>query len=239
MPNRSRRYGEARKLVEERDYEPEEALQLLKKMANAKFNETVELHMYLNADPRKQNQQIRETTALPKGTGKKTRLVVFANAEHAEAAKAAGADYVADDELIAKIEKGWVDFDAAVASQDMMPRIAKLGRVLGRRGLMPSPRSGTVVKPEDLVGAVEAARRGRIELRMDKTACIHAAIGASSFEPQDLLENLRAVCGAIFNAKPSDVKGSLVKSASVCATMSPAVKLDVEKLEKLAVGDGS
>lgn len=234
MPKRSRRYKEASaKLEEQRAYSSDEAVELLLAMPKAKFDEAVELHLHINADPKLQGQQIRETAALPKGTGKQVKVIAFTTGEYAAAVKDAGADYVADDEMIDKIEKGWVDFDVAVASQDMMPKIAKLGRVLGRKGLMPNPRTGTVVKPEDVAKAVDAARKGRIELRLDKTSCIHASIGVRSFEKQDLLDNLSAVCETIVRARPEDIKGNLLKSATLCTTMGPAIKLQVDELEKM------
>lgn len=233
MPKRSRRHEQAKTLVKEQLYSPNEAVQLLKQFPKVKFDETVELHIHINADPKLQSQQIRETTTLPKGTGKKVRVIAFTTGEYAQAAQDAGADYVADDEIVAKIEKGWTEFDVAVASQDMMPKIAKLGRVLGRKGLMPNPRTGTVVKSEDIAAAVDAARKGRIELRMDKTSCIHTSIGVSSFEEQDLLDNLGAVCGTVIRAKPSEIKGAFLKSATICTTMSPGIKLQIDELEKM------
>ena len=208
-------------------YEPGEAIAIVKKMAGSKFDETVELHLRTNADPRHADQMVRGVTSLPHGLGKPSRVLVFAQGDAARQAQDAGADYVGDDDLIEKIEGGWVDFDVAIATPDMMGKIGKLGRVLGRRGLMPNPRTGTVSQPQDVGRTVDEAKGGRVEFRMDRTAIIHVSIGKASFEDDQLLNNMAALMDAINQQRPSAVKGSFIKTAFLNSTMGPSVRLDL------------
>ena len=228
MAKQGKRYKAAFEQVDsDRTYEPAEALDLAKKGAGAKFDETVELHLRTYADPRHADQQLRGVAVLPHGTGKTVRVAVFAQADAAKAAMDAGAEVVGDDDLIKRVEGGFTDFDVAIATPDMMGKIGKLGRVLGRRGLMPNPRTNTVVQPQDIGSAVAEAKKGRVELRMDRTAIIHSAIGKASFDRQHLVDNLAAVIEMVNQLKPSGVKGQLVKTAYLTTTMGPSVALDV------------
>lgn len=235
MAKHGKRYQEASKLVDRsRVYLPEEAIELAKKASYARFDETVELHLRMGVNPRSADQQVRGVALLPNGLGKKVRILVFAQGEAIKLAKEAGADYAAADELIKQIESGWLDFDVSMATPDMMPRVAKLGRILGRRGLMPNPKSGTVVPPQDLPRVIGEARKGRVEFRLDRTAIIHLPIGKVSFDSDKLLENLRAVMEAIVKARPSGVKGQYIKSVSLSTSMGPGLKLDLKSALALA-----
>ncbi len=205
-----------------------EAINLVKSMANAKFDETVEVHFRLGIDPRHSDQQVRSTVLLPHGLGKTVRVLVFAEGEDARAAEAAGADIIADDEVIRRImQENFLDFDATLAVPGMMPKVGRLGRILGTRGLMPNPKAGTVVQPEDLGRAVEELKAGRVEFRNDKTGNLHVPVGKASFEPQSLLENAQAVFEAVNRVKPSGVKGVYVKRAVVTSTMSSGIRVDL------------
>jgi len=226
-----KKYEEAIKLLERsKTYEPAEAVALAKKAAYANFDETVELHLRMGVDVRNQNQQVRGVALLPHGLGKQVRVLVFAQGEAERIARDAGADYVGGDELIKKIEEGWTDFDIAMATPDMMGKIGKLGKILGRKGLMPNPKAGTVVQPADLPRAIEEARKGRVEFKLDKTNLIHVVIGKKSFDDQKLVENLMAVVDAIVKAKPAGAKGQFIKSATISTTMGPGIKLDLKSL---------
>jgi large subunit ribosomal protein L1 len=228
MTKHGKKYEEAVKLLDrEGSYSPEEAIELAKKAAYAKFDETVELHLRMGVDPRNASQQVRGVALLPHGLGKEVRVLVFAQGEAERIAKDAGADFVGGDELVKKIEGGWLDFDAAMATPDMMGKVGKLGRILGRRGLMPNPKSGTVVAVEDLPRVIGDARKGRVEFKLDRTAIIHVAVGKVSFGSDKLLANLTAVIEAVVKAKPSGAKGQYVKSASLTTTMGPGIKLDL------------
>ncbi|MCC7210061.1 MAG: 50S ribosomal protein L1 [Anaerolineae bacterium] len=208
-------------------YSPEEAITLLKQVATAKFDETVELHLRLGIDPRHSEQQIRTTVILPHGLGKTVRILVFAEGEGARAAQEAGADIVADDEVIARIaNEGWTEFDVALAVPDMMRKIGRLGKVLGRKGLMPNPKAGTLIPPEDIPRAIEEARAGRIEFRNDKTANIHVPIGKASFDEAKLRDNMAAVMDAVRRARPSAAKGTYVRRAVLTSTMGPGIRID-------------
>ena len=230
-----KKYQEASKLIDKaRAYSPEEAIQLAKKAVYAKFDETVELHLKMGLDPRAADQQVRGVVVLPNGLGKKTRVLVFTQGEAVKFAEEAGADYVGADDIIKDIEGGWLDFDVALSTPDMMPKVAKLGRILGRRGLMPNPKSGTVVQPQDLTRAISEAFKGRAEFRLDRTSIIHLPIGKISFDENRLLENLAAVVEAIVKAKPSGAKGQYVRSASLSSTMGPGLKLDLGSFLALA-----
>jgi len=208
-------------------YSPEEAVDLAKQTASAKFDETVELHLRMGLDPRNASQQVRGVALLPHGLGKPVRVLVFAQGEAARNAGQAGADYVGADDLAKKIEDGWVEFDTAIATPDMMSKVGKLGRVLGRRGLMPNPKSGTVVPAEDLPRVIEDARKGRVEFKLDRTAIIHLPLGKVSFDKEKLVENLSAIIDAVMKAKPSGAKGQYIKSAYLTTTMGPGIKLDL------------
>jgi large subunit ribosomal protein L1 len=226
---RGKKYQEAEKLIPDgTPVAPKEAIELAKKASFAKFDETVEVHLRLGVDPRHADQQVRGVALLPHGLGKQVRVLVFAQGEAARTALDAGADYVGDDDLIKKIEEGWLDFDIAVATPDMMGKVGRLGRILGRRGLMPNPRSGTVVPPNDLPRVIEDARKGRVEFRVDRTSLIHVPVGKISFDDEKLLENMGAVIDAIVRAKPSGAKGQYIRGVSVCTTMGPGIKLDIQ-----------
>ena len=228
MSQRGKKYQEATKLVDRsKGYSPREAIDLAKKAAYAKFDETVELHLKMGVDPRSADQQVRGVAVLPHGLGKKTRILVFTQGEAVLLAKDAGADYVGADEFVKQIEDGWLDFDMALATPDMMPKVAKLGKILGRKGLMPNPKSGTVVPPQDLPRVISEAQKGRTEFRLDRTAIIHLPIGKVSFDENRLLENLASVIEAIVKAKPSGAKGQFIRSAFLSSSMGPGIKLDL------------
>jgi large subunit ribosomal protein L1 len=228
MAKHGKKYQEASKLVDKfKAHSPEEAIELAKKASYAKFDETVELHLKMGVDPRSADQQVRGVVLLPNGLGKKTRVLVFTQGEGTKLAEEAGADYAGADELIKQIEDGWLEFDVTIATPDMMPKVAKLGRILGRRGLMPNPKSGTVVPPQDLARVISEARKGRAEFRLDKTSIIHMPIGKISFDKDKLLENLAAAIDAIAKAKPSGAKGQYIRSAHLSTSMGPGFKLDI------------
>ncbi|MBI4301836.1 MAG: 50S ribosomal protein L1 [Chloroflexi bacterium] len=209
-------------------YHPKEAIALAKKAAYAKFDETVELHLRMGVDPRHADQQVRGIALLPHGLGRPVRVLVFAQGEAVKVAEEAEADYVGGDELIKKIEEGWLDFDVAIATPDMMPKVGRLGRILGRRGLMPNPKSGTIAPTPDLAKVIKDARKGRVEFKLDRTAIIHVPIGKVSFEEEKLLANLATLVEAVVKAKPSGAKGQYVRSASLATTMGPGIKLDIQ-----------
>jgi len=234
MAKHSRRYGVVAQRVEpDRLYQPREAIELLKELATAKFDETVELHLRTNADPRHADQMIRGVVVLPHGLGKITRVLVFASGEAADTARQAGADYVGDDDLIRQIEGGWVDFDVGLAVPEIMPKIGRLGRILGRRGLMPNPRTGTMVQPRDLPRIIREAKAGRVEYRTDRTAILHCSMGKISFTTDQLLENMAVLVDAVLQAKPAAVKGTFLRSAYLTSTMGPSIPLDLASLQAL------
>ena len=229
MTSRSKNYQEAVKLLDRtKIYPPEEAITLAKKMAHAKFDETVELHLLMGVDPRNASQQVRGVSLLPHGLGKKIRVLVFAQGEAERIAETAGADFAGGDELVKKIEDGWLEFDTAMATPDMMGKVGKLGKMLGRKGLMPNPKSGTVVAATDLPRAISDARKGRVEFKLDRTAIIHVPLGKVSFEDDKLMGNLTAVIEAVMKAKPTGAKGQYVKSASLTTTIGPGINLDLK-----------
>jgi large subunit ribosomal protein L1 len=237
MAERGKKYQAAVKLVEgDRSYTPQEAVALAKKASFTKFDETVELHLRLGVDPRHSDQQVRGVTTLPHGLGKKVRVLVFAQGEASRLAQEAGADTVGGEELIKKIEEGFLDFDVAITSPDMMGKVGKLGKILGRKGLMPNPKAGTVVPTNDLPRAIAEAGKGRVEFRLDRTAIIHVPLGKVSFEEQKLLENLTAVMEAVTKAKPSGAKGQYIRSAFLTTTMGPGLELDLKSTQALAAG---
>ncbi len=227
---RGKKHQEASKLVERgRLYPPREAIELAKRASYASFDETVELHLQMNLDPRHADQQVRGVALLPNGLGRRVRVLVFSQGEAVRMAEEAGADYVGCDDLVKRIsEEGWLDFDVAIAIPEVMGKVSKLGKTLGRRGLMPNPKSGTVVPPEDLPRAISDARRGRVEFRMDRTAIIHLPVGKVSFDEDKLFENLATLIEAILKAKPSGAKGQYIKSASLATTMGPGIRLDLK-----------
>jgi large subunit ribosomal protein L1 len=224
-----KKYAEALKMVDrDKSYSPEEAIGIAKKAAFSKFDETVELHLRMGVDPRDATQQVRGVALLPYGLGKQVRVLVFAQGEAARAAKEAGADAVGDDDMVKKIEGGWLEFDTAIATPDMMGKVGKLGKILGRKGLMPNPKSGTVVAADDIPRAIDEARKGRVEFKLDRQAIIHVVLGKASFEEEKLLANLTAVVEAVVKAKPSGAKGQYVKTASLTTTMGPGIRLDLK-----------
>jgi large subunit ribosomal protein L1 len=226
-----KKYAEAAKLIDgAKNYEPTEAVTLAKKSAFAKFDESVELHLRMGVDVRNANQQVRGVALLPHGLGKQVRVLVFAQGEAERNARESGADFVGNDDLIKKVEEGWTEFDIAMATPDMMGKIGKLGKVLGRKGLMPNPKAGTVVQPNDLPRSIEEARKGRVEFKLDKTNLIHVVVGKKSFEDNKLVDNLTAVVEAVEKAKPSGAKGQFIKSATLTTAMGPGIKLDLKSL---------
>ena len=231
MVKHSRRYQELKSKIDpENAYTPQEAVGVLKEVATAKFDETVELHMRTGADPRHAEQMVRGVTILPHGLGKKTRVLVFANGEAADIARQAGADYVGDDDLIKEIEGGWTDFEVGLAVPEVMSKIGRLGRVLGRRGLMPNPRTGTLVQARDLPRVIEEAKKGRLEYRVDRTAIIHCPVGKIGFPPEQLLENIASLVDSVVRSRPAAVKGAFIRSAYLTASMSPSIQLDLNSL---------
>ncbi|MCS6964127.1 50S ribosomal protein L1 [Thermoflexus sp.] len=235
MGKRGKKYLEALKKVDrERLYSPREALELVKETSYTRFDGTVEVHMRLGVDPRHADQQVRGVVVLPHGLGKQVRVLVFAAGEAARIAQEAGADYIiSDDEGIKRIQEGWTDFDVAIATPDMMPKVGRLGRILGPRGLMPNPRAGTVVNPEDLPRAIREAKAGRVEFRVDKTANLHVPIGKISFSVDQLLENFAALMDAVKKARPSGLKGTYIRKVVVSATMGPGIKVDPAAAQSL------
>jgi large subunit ribosomal protein L1 len=215
------------KVDQEKQYLPQEAMGLVKETSYAKFDATVEVHMRMGLDPRQADQQVRDVVVLPHGLGKSVRVAVFAQGEGAANARSAGADVVVDDdETFNKIQGGWLEFDVAIATPDLMGKVGRLGRVLGPRGLMPNPKAGTVVPAADIARAINEAKAGRVEFRLDKTANIHVQIGKASFEAEKLYENFAALMEALKKARPAAAKGNYIKHITVAATMGPGVKID-------------
>ncbi|MCH7705515.1 MAG: 50S ribosomal protein L1 [Chloroflexi bacterium] len=231
MAKHGKRYRGSAELVDKtKSYGLTEAVALVKQAASTKFDETVEMHLRTGADTRHADQSIRGVVILPHGLGKTVKVLVFAQGDAARAAQEAGADYVGDDDLIKRIEGGWVEFDTALATQEMMSKVGRLGRVLGRRGLMPNPRTGTVVQPQNIARAVDEARQGRVEVRMDRTAIIHTPVGKVSFDEQALVENVASVVAMVVRARPASIKGQFIRSAYLCSTMGPSIEMDVSSL---------
>ena len=230
MAKKGKKYQEALKLVDKTNlYDPKEAIELAKKTATAKFDETVEAHIKLGVDSRHADQQVRGAVVLPHGTGKTVRILVFAKGEKAIEAEKAGADYVGGDELVAKIQgENWFEFDVVVATPDMMGVVGRLGRVLGPKGLMPNPKSGTVTF--DLTKAVNEIKAGKVEYRLDKTNIIHVPLGKASFEETQLVENFRTLLDAVVKAIPAAAKGQYLKSITVTSTMGPGIKINPLKV---------
>src|SRR3954452_24493153 len=226
MRKPGKHYQSAQKQVEGREYQLEEAVPLLQKIKFAKFDETVELHMRLGVDPKNADQMVRGTLVLPHGLGKSKKVLVIASGDKIREAQEAGADFVGGEDMVAKIQsEGWTDYDAVIATPDMMRSVGKLGKVLGPRGLMPNPKTGTVT--QDVAGAIRETKAGKIEFRVDKTGVIHAPVGKVSFDTPKLLANAQSLLAAVVKAKPAAAKGKYVKSVSICSTMGPGIALDV------------
>ena len=233
MAKRGKKYQEAAKQVERgKMYDPAEALALVCKMAHAKFDETVEIAVNLGVDPRHADQMVRGAVVLPNGTGQEARVLVFARGDKAKEARDAGADFVGAEDLAEKIQGGWLEFDRAVATPDMMGVVGRLGRILGPRGLMPNPRTGTVTN--DLASAIREIKQGKVEYRTEKAGLVHARIGKVSFGPEKLLENFYAIMDSIIRAKPAAAKGQYLKGVTVSSTMGPGVPVNLTKVTRPA-----
>ncbi|MBR2381141.1 MAG: 50S ribosomal protein L1 [Clostridia bacterium] len=230
MAKYGKKYSDSAKLIEKnKTYEPAEALALVCQTSKAKFDETIELHLRLGVDSRHADQQVRGAVVLPNGTGKTVRTLVFAKGDKADAARAAGADYVGELDMVEKITKeNWFEFDVVIASPDMMGVVGRLGKILGPKGLMPNPKAGTVTP--DVAKAVVEAKAGKIEYRLDKTNIIHCPIGKASFGPEKLAENFNTLVGAVIKAKPAAAKGQYIKSCVIASTMGPGIKINQAKL---------
>lgn len=234
MPKRGKKYLESAKLVDRASaYSPEKAVALAKETSYANFDATVEAHLRLGVDPRQADQQVRNIVLLPHGTGKKVRILVFAEGEAEKIAKEAGADYVGSDDLIKQIQEGWLDFEVAVAVPQVMGKVGRLGKILGPRGLMPSPKAGTIAPAEDLSRLINEMRSGRVEFRLDKTANLHVPIGKVSFSKENLLDNLAALMEAVLKSKPAGAKGQYIKKITLTTTMGPGIKVDVAEAQEL------
>jgi large subunit ribosomal protein L1 len=228
MAKHGKKYLEAAKLVDRnKDYTPEEAADLIKKVSYPKFDGTLEVHVHLGVDPRHADQQVRSTCLLPAGLGKSVRILVFAEGDGARLAQEAGADFVGLDDLIAKIQGGWVEFDVAVATPQVMGKVGRLGRILGTRGLMPNPKAGTIVQPDDLPRVIREARLGRVEFKVDKTGNLHVPIGKTSFTAEQIMDNFGALMDAVNRARPSGAKGIYIRRVTLTATMAPGIRVDV------------
>lgn len=229
MSSHGKKYQQSVGLVDKvNQYSPSEAIELAKRASYVKFDETVELHLRTALDPRNAEQQLRGIALLPHGLGKQVRILVFTQSEGVKIAEDCGAEYVGGDEWIKKIESGWLDFDVAIATPDMMGKVGKLGKILGRRGLMPNPKTGTVVQAGDIPRVIDEARKGRVEYKLDRTANVHLPLGKVSFDTEKLVENLATVMEAISHARPSGAKGQYIKSATITTSMGPGIKLDLK-----------
>jgi large subunit ribosomal protein L1 len=226
MPKQGKKFQAASKQVESRPYNLSEAVPLVQKLKFAKFDETVELHLRLGVDPKHADQMVRGTIVLPNGLGKSKKVLVIASGDKQREAQEAGADFVGGEDMVTKIQtESWTDFDALIATPDMMRSVGKLGKILGPRGLMPNPKTGTVT--QDITNAVREVKAGKVEFRVDKTGVIHVPVGKVSFETGKLLENASSLIQAVIKAKPAAAKGKYVKSVTICSTMGPGVHLDV------------
>jgi len=233
MPDRGKRYQDAAKLVDHmKVYQVDEAVALAKETSNVKFDASVEAHLRLGVDPRHADQMVRGTVVLPHGTGKVVRVAVFAQGEKAQEALKAGADEVGAEDLVKKIEAGWLEFDVAIATPDTMGQVGRLGRILGRRGLMPNPKAGTVTF--DIERAVKEVKAGRVEFKVDKGAIIHVPMGKASFDAQQLQDNLATLVDAVNRAKPSGAKGQYLRTLTIATTMGPGIRVDIPGVLALA-----
>jgi large subunit ribosomal protein L1 len=228
---RSKRYTQQKEKIQDKNYHIAESIDLIKDISSAKFDESIEIHLVTSADPKNADQQLRTVAELPHGTGKEVKILVFAEGDAAVTAKESGADFISDDEIVKKIEGGWLDFDVAIATPDQMSKIGKLGKYLGRKGLMPNPKTGTVVQPQNIKQAIDASRKGRTEVRVDSASVIHFNVGKSSFSADHLKDNLKSVIKTILDSKPEGVKGRLMKRASMSTSMGPGIQLDIDDLE--------
>lgn len=237
MPKHGKKYQAAEAKIDRTTlYSPADALKLAIETTTTKFDATVEVHMRMGLDPRHADQQVRDVVVLPHGLGKTVRVLVFAAGEGASAAREAGADFIADDdEALKKIQDGWTDFDVAISTPDMMGKAGRLGRVLGPHGLMPNPKAGTVVAAEDLPRAIQEAKAGRVEFRLDKTANMHVPIGKVSFGDAKLLDNFAALLGAVQKARPAAAKGNYIQRVTVASTMGPGIKIDINQAISLEI----
>ena len=232
MAKRGKKYRAAAAQVEGRAYTVEQAVPLIKKTAYAGFDETLDVALLLGVDPKRADQNVRGTVVLPHGTGKKVRVLVVAGGEKVREAQAAGADYAGGQDMVQKIQEGWLDFDAVVATPDMMKEVGKLGKVLGPRGLMPNPKTGTVTF--DVTAAVREIKAGKVEFRVDKTAIIHVGVGKLSFEPAKLVDNAQTLLQAVLRARPAAAKGKYLRSIHISSTMGPGVPVDPASVEIMA-----
>jgi large subunit ribosomal protein L1 len=236
MSKRGKKYLEAAKLVDRnRAYTPDEALDLVRRVSYAGFDATIEVHFKIGVDPRQADQQVRGTVSLPNGTGRKVRVLVFAEGEGERSAREAGADFAGSDDLVKRIQEGWFDFDVAVATPGLMGKVGRLGKQLGPRGLMPSPKSGTIVPDADLPRLVKELKAGRVEFRLDKTSNIHVPIGRASFSKEQLTENFAALMEAVQRAKPPSAKGQYIRHVTVAPTIGPGIKVDVYQASVMQV----
>jgi large subunit ribosomal protein L1 len=234
MTKHGKKYREAAAKVEaDTYYQPREALALARETAITKFDSTIEVHIRMGVDPRHAEQQVRETVQLPHGLGKAVRVLVFAEGDEARAAQKAGADYIADDEIITKIQGGWTEFDATVATPQMMGKVGRLGKVLGPRGLMPNPKTGTVVPGVDLPRVIDELKAGRVEFRIDRTANLHVPIGKASFDTDKLFENFAALMEVVRKARPASAKGTYIRRITLASTMGPGIKVDALAAQSL------
>lgn len=237
MHRRGKKYQEAAKLIEAgKFYGPTDAVSLVKKVSYSNFVGTIEMHLRMGLDPRHADQVVRGVALLPHGLGKQVRVLVFTSGEGIRLAESAGADVVGADELVKRVEEGWLEFDVAIATPEMMAnKVSRLGRILGRKGLMPNPRSGTIVQPNDLARAIRDARQGRVEFRLDKTGIIHVPIGKSDFEDRALLENMASLVDSVQKAKPSGSKGQYVFTITLAPSMGPGIPIDLTQALTLKV----
>ena len=227
MAKHGKKYREAAALIDPSNlYPPMEALRLAQETSYTRFDGTIELHIRLGVDPRHADQQVRDTVMLPHGLGKSVRVLAFAEGDAARMAQDAGADYIADDEVVERIKGGWVEFDASVATPSMMSKVGRLGKILGPRGLMPNPKAGTVVQEDDLPRVINELKAGRVEFRIDRTANLHIPIGKASFETQKLYENMAALMESIIKARPASAKGAFIRKVTLTSTMGPGIGVD-------------
>ena len=231
---KSKRYLDIKSKIEDKEYSLNDSLNLIKDISSAKFDESVEIHLLTNADPKNADQQLRTVADLPHGTGKQVKVLVFAEGDAAGSAKEAGAAFISDEEIVINIEKGCQGFDVAIATPDQMSKIGKLGKFLGRKGLMPNPKTGTVVQPQNISQAILASKKGRTEIKIDSSSVIHFNVGKASFTADQLIENTKSVIKTIIDSKPEGIKGRLMKKASISTSMSPGIDLSIDDLESSA-----